>query len=75
MSRIAGHTAHPHKLLDTLMAQHSLTSDAALARELELLPPVISKIRHNKLPVGATHILLIHEKFGIPVKDIREALA
>jgi hypothetical protein len=75
MTRITGHTIHPHKLLDTLLERGSLKNDAALARELNVAPPVISKIRHHLLPVGPTHILAIHEKFAIPVKEIREALA
>jgi hypothetical protein len=37
-------------------------------------PPVLSKIRHGKIKVNAEFILAIHEKMGIPVKQIRDML-
>lgn len=58
-------------LLDTLRARFDIKSDAALARELEVKPPQISKLRSGLLPVGATMILSIHEHLGVPVKEIR----
>lgn len=42
----------PNRLLDTLIVHLNLKNDAALSRALEVAPPVISKIRHNRLPVG-----------------------
>ena len=46
-------TYDPSHLLDTLRERMQLKNDAALSRLLEVAPPVISKIRHRALPVGA----------------------
>ncbi len=45
---------NPNHLLDILLGKMQLKNDAALSRLLEVAPPVISKIRHHRLPVGAT---------------------
>lgn len=58
------------KLLEALRRVESLDSDAALARELDLHPPVISKIRNGKQSVGASMILAIHRRFGWNVSAI-----
>ena len=58
-------------LLDALRARFDIKSDAALARELVVKPPQISKLRSGSLPVGATLILSIHEHLGVPVAEIR----
>lgn len=62
-------------LIDHLIAKNRLKNDAELARGLKVAPPVISKIRHLKLPVGPTMILNIHETYGMPIGDIRKTLA
>ncbi len=67
--------ANPGNLIDFLLKTHELKNDAALSRALGLPPPVISKIRSGSLGVGATTILLIHEKFGMAVADIRKVIA
>ncbi|MBR7784251.1 hypothetical protein KDM89_19150, partial [Undibacterium sp. LFS511W] len=51
----------PNNLLDTLIKQLHLKNDAALSRALEVAPPVISKIRHRRLPVGASLLIRMHE--------------
>ncbi|SDF80338.1 MULTISPECIES: hypothetical protein [unclassified Duganella] len=61
--------------LDTLIANLKLKNDADLARAFEVAPPVISKIRHRKLPFGDSMILKAHEKFNFAVADIRAGLA
>lgn len=61
-----------NKLLDFLIAEKNLKNDAALARELEVAPPVVSKWRHEKLPFGPKHILRAHEHFGVAVGEIRD---
>lgn len=68
-------TPGANKLLDDLMGAFSIKNDAALARELGVAAPVVSKLRHGRLAVGPTLILTIHEKFGVAVKSIRETLA
>lgn len=62
------------RLLDTLREEHNIPSDAALAREIDVAPPVISKLRAGG-KLGASVILRIHEYLGKPVKEIRELAA
>ena len=52
----------PNNLLDTLIKQLHLKNDAALSRALEVAPPVISKIRHRRLPVGAYGLIRMHQQ-------------
>jgi len=63
------------KLFDALKAEFNIASDRKLAEVLGVKPPVISKIRCGKLPVGATLILRAHEEMGIEVTRIRELIA
>lgn len=49
-------------------------NDASVAKYFEMSPPVVSKIRHGKIKVNSDFILAIHEKMGIPVKQIKEML-
>src|SRR5471032_102987 len=62
----------PNKLLDTLIEKLNLKNDAELCRVLEVQPPIISKIRHGKLSVGATILLRMHEKSEIAIRDLKE---
>jgi hypothetical protein len=62
----------PNKLLDTLIEKLHLKNDAELCRVLEVQPPIISKIRHRKLNVGATILLRMHEKSTIPIRELKE---
>ena len=57
-------TYNPNQLLDTLRERMKLKNDAALSRALEVAPPVISKIRHHRLPVGASLLIRMHEVTG-----------
>lgn len=58
-------------LLDHIIATAPLKNDAALARALNVAPPVISKLRNGKLPLGAGNIIRIHEEFNISIKEIK----
>lgn len=53
------------------MDKLSLKNDAALSRALEVAPPVISKIRHRKLSVGASMLIRMHEISDLSIKDLR----
>ena len=64
----------PNNLLDTLIKQLHLKNDAALSRALEVAPPVISKIRHRRLPVGASLLIRMHEISDVSIKDLRELM-
>ena len=67
------HTDAANRLLDHIIEKQHLKNDAALARLLEVAPPVISKLRHGRLPVGATLLITIDE-VGAPFKSIREVM-
>ncbi|MDL2357056.1 MAG: hypothetical protein QFF03_17520 [Pseudomonadota bacterium] len=62
----------PNKLLDTLIEKLNLKNDAELCRVLEVQPPIVSKIRHRKLAVGATILLRMHEKSEMSIRDLKE---
>ena len=62
------------KLIDALRERFQITSDAALARELDIAPSVISKLRGGAT-LGPTVILSIHEHLDVPVREIRELAA
>ncbi|MFZ6773569.1 hypothetical protein ACO0LB_12715 [Undibacterium sp. SXout7W] len=64
----------PNNLLDTLINQLHLKNDAALSRALEVAPPVISKIRHRRLPVGASLLIRMHEISDLSIKELRNLM-
>lgn len=65
---------HPDRLLDALIDHLNLKNDAALSRALEIAPPVISKIRHRRLPVGAALLIRMHEVSDLTIRDLRYLL-
>lgn len=58
-------------LLDLAAEMLKAKNDAQLARDLEVAPPVISKIRHARLPVGASMVVKLHEATGMTVREIK----
>jgi hypothetical protein len=64
-------TYNPDNLLDTLLEKLNLKSDLALSRLLEVVPPVISKIRHRRLAVGAVLLIRMHEISDLSIKELR----
>ncbi len=67
-------TYDPNRLLDTLLEKMNLKNDAALSRMLEVAPPVISKIRHRRLPIGASLLIRMHETTGMSIRDLRDLM-
>jgi hypothetical protein len=61
----------PNRVLDAIIAKLRLKNDAALSHVLEVAPPVISKIRHNTLPIGATILLRMHEVSDFSIRELR----
>ena len=61
----------PNRVLDAIINKLKLKNDAALSRLLEVAPPVISKIRHNTLPIGATILLRMHEVSDYSIRELR----
>lgn len=71
-TRLSDQVAYdPNNLLDALIEKLSLKNDAALSRALEVAPPVISKIRHRRLPVGASLLIRMHEVSDLSIKELR----
>jgi len=64
----------PNHLLDAMLEKLKLKNDAALSRALEVAPPVISKIRHRRLPVGASMLIRMHEVSDLSVAELRDLL-
>ena len=71
---LAQETFNPNYLLDNLLGKMQLKNDAALSRMLEVGPPVISKIRHGCLPVGASLLIRMHEVTGMSIRDLRDLM-
>jgi hypothetical protein len=65
---------NPNRLLDSLIERFHLKNDAALSRALEVTPPVISKIRHNKLPIGASLLIRMHEFSEMSIAELRNLM-
>jgi hypothetical protein len=64
-------TYDPNHLLDSLIEKLHLKNDAALSRALEVAPPVISKIRHRRLPIGASLLIRMHEVSDLTIGELR----
>lgn len=65
---------NPNRLLDELREYLRLKNDAALSLTLEVSPPVISKIRHRRVPVGGALLIRMHEVTGLPIIDLRDLM-
>jgi hypothetical protein len=65
---------NPNQLLNIVRANLRVKNDAALSRRLEVGPPVISKVRHGRLPVGAALLIRIHEVTGLGIDELRGML-
>lgn len=67
-------TYNPNHLLDVLIEKLELKNDAALSRALAVAPPVISKIRHRRLPVGASLLIRMHEVTDMSIRELRDLM-
>jgi hypothetical protein len=61
-------------MLDALMVSLKVTTDAALSRKLMVPPPVISKLRNNKIGVSAGLLVRIHDVTGMSINKVRMML-
>lgn len=64
----------PASLLDALIANLQLKNDAALSQTLEIGAPLLSKVRHRKLPVSGALLIRIHEVCGLDISDLRAVM-
>ena len=62
---------NPDALLDTVIKLLELKNDAQLSRILEMSPTTISKIRHQKAPVGASLLVRMHEVTNLEISELR----
>ena len=67
-------TYDPNRLLDALREKMRLRNDASLSRAMEVAPPIISKIRHKRLPVGASLLIRMHEVSDLSIRELRELM-
>ena len=65
---------NPDNLLASLIGKLKLKNDAALSRALEVSPPVISKIRHRRLPVTASVLIRMHEVSQLSIRELRDLM-
>ena len=63
-----------HRLLDAIVEEFDLKNDAALAQFLDVAPPHISRIRHDKYNVSGDMILRIYDKTDWSIEKIRNHL-
>jgi plasmid maintenance system antidote protein VapI len=61
----------PDAVLDAVIEKMGLKNDAALARILEVAPPVVSKIRHHRVAIGAAMLIYLHEASGMSIKELK----
>lgn len=63
---------NPNALLDHLRAIGIGNSDLAIAKKLNITPPVISRIRNGKKGFTAKIILAIYDATDLSIEQIRE---
>ena len=61
-------------LLNKIVKEFRLKNDAAVAKFLDLAPPVVSKIRNGKLKVGASVVLRVMKATAYTLDDIEALL-
>jgi hypothetical protein len=61
-------------LLNVMLKKLHLKTDASLAKVMGVAPPVISKMRHGKLPVGASFLITAEERTGMSIRKMKEML-
>ena len=71
---VANDKFNPSHLLDTIIERMKLKNDAALSRLLEVAPPLISKIRNGRMPVGASLLIRMHEETNISIRELRDLM-
>lgn len=64
----------PNNLLDELRLRLNLKNDSALSTVLEVGRPIISRIRHHRLPVGAAVLIRMHETSGLSIAELRDLM-
>jgi len=63
-----------NQLLNALRNKLQLKNDVALSQKLRVAPPIISKIRHGNLPIGATLLIRMNEASGLTIRELRSLM-
>jgi len=58
-------------MLNVVLQKQNLKNDAALARTIQVGPPVISKVRNGCQPLSATLLVKLHEATGMTTMEIK----
>lgn len=61
-------------MLDSMIVALELKNDAALARTMDVAPPIVSKLRAGVLPFGPVYIIRCHELTGWSIAEIKAQL-
>ncbi len=61
----------PNHLLDALIRKLRLKNDAELCAALQTAPPVLSKIRHGRLAIGAPLLIRMQDATNLDLKQLR----
>ncbi|CAN5223106.1 hypothetical protein BH11PSE11_BH11PSE11_24410 [soil metagenome] len=64
----------PDNLLDALRKNLGAKNDAALSSALAVAPPIISKIRHHRLPVSGSILIRMHEVTNLSISELRNLM-
>lgn len=64
----------PNHFINQLAVRLRAKNDAALCRMLGVEPPLVSKIRHKRLPIGAPLLIRVHEVTGLAITELRQLM-
>ncbi len=64
----------PERLFDTLRQRLQLHSDKALAKLLQIAPPLLARLRQSGVPVSGSLLMRIHDATGIAIDELRRVL-
>lgn len=60
------------KLLDYLQEKFDVKNDRQLAIQIGISHPTISRIRQGHKKASAEVMIAIHEKYGVPIAEIKQ---
>ena len=64
----------PNHFLDSIIKLMQLKNDASLARAINVSPPVLSKLRHGRVPITASFILRMYDYTSLSIEELRVLL-
>ncbi len=64
----------PQVMLAHVKRRLGAKNDAQLAEMLGVAKPTLSKIKHNRIAVGAALLLAIHDTSGLSIKELKRLM-